>query len=278
MALLMANPIYSCVFKYLLDDAEIAREFLSAILGQEVIKLDVLPFQMSDELRLHTGNVFRIEAEALLETGASEPQPALIEVRKAKHRADTLHFLHYLAGEFGGESPLLRRGSAIEGHPVVAIYFLGFKLAAGYPAAFKTEQHITELLTGEKLPSLPGEPIVELMPSGSYVIQFPLLGALPQDSSGTRLEQVLRLFNQEHRGKYPHLLRRVNEPSDPLAKKMADRLTLAVAEEQMATQIDIEGELERTLGEFLREKCAIIDDEIALRKRKEEFARKMAGD
>ena len=41
--MLIANPIYDVVFKYLLDDAEIARGLLSAILGVEIVSLDVKP-------------------------------------------------------------------------------------------------------------------------------------------------------------------------------------------------------------------------------------------
>lgn len=43
MALLMANPIYDCVFNYLLTDAEIAKELLAAILGEEIVSLEALP-------------------------------------------------------------------------------------------------------------------------------------------------------------------------------------------------------------------------------------------
>ena len=39
--MIIANPIYDVVFKYLLEDVEIARELLSTILGEpEVVHID----------------------------------------------------------------------------------------------------------------------------------------------------------------------------------------------------------------------------------------------
>ncbi len=39
--MIIANPIYDVMFKYLLEDMEIARELLSTILGEEVQSLEV---------------------------------------------------------------------------------------------------------------------------------------------------------------------------------------------------------------------------------------------
>jgi hypothetical protein len=41
--ILIANPIYDVVFKYLLEDAFIAKELLSTILGVGIVELTVKP-------------------------------------------------------------------------------------------------------------------------------------------------------------------------------------------------------------------------------------------
>ena len=41
--MLIANPIYDAVFKYLLEDIEIAREFLSTILNEPISALSIKP-------------------------------------------------------------------------------------------------------------------------------------------------------------------------------------------------------------------------------------------
>ena len=45
--MIIANPIYDVVFKYLLEDAEIARDLLSTILGEEVVQLEFKPQETS---------------------------------------------------------------------------------------------------------------------------------------------------------------------------------------------------------------------------------------
>ena len=41
--MIIANPFYDIVFKYLLEDVEITRELLSTILGEEVQSVEVKP-------------------------------------------------------------------------------------------------------------------------------------------------------------------------------------------------------------------------------------------
>jgi|GEM_PF-3220404 hypothetical protein len=47
--MIIANPIYDVVFKYLLEDVEIARELLATILGEEVQSLEMKPQETSTE-------------------------------------------------------------------------------------------------------------------------------------------------------------------------------------------------------------------------------------
>ncbi|GAB4115545.1 MAG: hypothetical protein OHK0057_37110 [Thermoflexibacter sp.] len=48
--MLIANPIYDVVFKYLMEDSKVAKIFLSAIIGQEILELDFKPQELSGEL------------------------------------------------------------------------------------------------------------------------------------------------------------------------------------------------------------------------------------
>lgn len=255
MALLMANPIYDCVFNYLLADAEIARELLATILGEEIVSLEAQPREKSDEWLIHAFGVYRLDFEAMLKTGAGEQRQARIEVRKTKHRTDIMRLLRHLADKHRKEATVTPDGGAVKRIPVVTIYFLGFTLTPGYPAVFKTNQQVTNALTGEALVSPPREPLVELLRHGSYTIQLPLL----REPAETRLAQALLIFNQEHRTEDPRELRRVRQETDPLAQKMADRLTLAIAEEQMGAHMHVEDEMDRTIGKLVREKDAIIE-------------------
>ncbi len=41
--MLIANPMYDVVFKYMMDDNKVARLFLGAILGEEITELEFKP-------------------------------------------------------------------------------------------------------------------------------------------------------------------------------------------------------------------------------------------
>ena len=45
----IANPTYDVVFKYMMDDIEIAKLVISTIIGEEVISLDPLPQEQPTE-------------------------------------------------------------------------------------------------------------------------------------------------------------------------------------------------------------------------------------
>ena len=47
--MIIANPIYDVVFKYLLEDVEIAMELLSTILGEEIQSLELKPQETATE-------------------------------------------------------------------------------------------------------------------------------------------------------------------------------------------------------------------------------------
>lgn len=82
--MIIANPIYDVVFKYLLEDIEIARELLSTILGEEVLSLDVKPQETTTENTAASISILRFDFKAVLKTKTGELKKALIELQKAK--------------------------------------------------------------------------------------------------------------------------------------------------------------------------------------------------
>jgi len=38
--MIIANPIYDTVFKYMMSDSKVAKTFLSAIIGEKIVELD----------------------------------------------------------------------------------------------------------------------------------------------------------------------------------------------------------------------------------------------
>ena len=56
--------MYDVVFKYLLEDIEIARELLSSILGEEITALELKPQEMAVENPIGTIGLLRFDFKA----------------------------------------------------------------------------------------------------------------------------------------------------------------------------------------------------------------------
>jgi hypothetical protein len=52
--MLIANPIYDVVFKYMMEDMDIAKGLLSAILKEEIVSLEVRPQESTLEIISHS--------------------------------------------------------------------------------------------------------------------------------------------------------------------------------------------------------------------------------
>lgn len=255
--MIIANPIYDVVFKYLLEDNEIAKGLLSTIMGQEILELEVKPQETLMEIDSHSLTVFRLDFKAIVRTETGDTKKVLIELQKAKQLFDIMRFRRYLADSYqkkdavGGEqqAPL----------PIITIYFLGFKLHKGYPAVFQVARCIRDVVTGDTLTHPPKEPFVELLNHESYTIQIPLL----EDKLQTRREKVLMVFSPKYKTEDSHKLNFLGDDSDPLVHKILDRLVRAVANEEVRKNMDVEDEIEGTIANLLREKDLVLQKAIA---------------
>ena len=254
----IANPIYDVVFKYLLEDLDIARDLLSLIIGQEIVRLDAKPQEVVLELE---GNLLvrRFDFHAIITTDDGETKKVLIELQKAKHWFDIMRFRRYLADNYAREDTFTDEYGIRQKQPleIVPIYLLGFELAAGYPAVFQLKHVIIDVITSQTIDGLPKEPFVALLNHNGYTVQIPRL----THQKRTRLERVLAVFNQaatviddNHKIKYEEA-----EDDDGLTLRITRRLTRAIADDDVRRKMDLEDEIERMYLSKLRQKDAIIE-------------------
>lgn len=90
--MIIANPIYDVVFKYLLEDIDIARELLSVILNEEIITLEVNPQERSNELADEKIKILRFDFKAVVKNKDGELKNVLMELQKAKPSFDIIRF------------------------------------------------------------------------------------------------------------------------------------------------------------------------------------------
>ena len=129
-SVIIANPIYDVVFKYLLEDLEIARELLSTILGEEIAHIEVKPQETAVETSASSVSILRFDFKATIKTSTGDTKKVLIELQKAKKFMDVMRFRRYLGDNYRKEDDVINDKGEPEKRPlpIVAIYFLGFRL------------------------------------------------------------------------------------------------------------------------------------------------------
>ena len=110
--LIIPNPIYDVVFKYLMEDLESATIVISTLIGEKIKKLELAPLshtekklplvetpiedpRTSDEIRL-----FHLDFTAVIELPDGKEELVMIELQKASEPDDIFRFKRYLSKNF----------------------------------------------------------------------------------------------------------------------------------------------------------------------------------
>lgn len=255
----IANPIYDAVFKYLMEDLEIAKDLLSTILGENIITIHLKPQESSIESSTNNISIFRLDFKAVIKTATGESKKVLIELQKAKKLFDVMRFRRYLGDNYRKEDDVVTDSGDVEivPLPIITIYFLGFKLQNVPVPVLKVGRAFQNAGTGEIFTERFSEPFIDLLTHESYTIQIPRLKIGLQ----TRLEKILNVFNQEFKTDDHHKLNFNALPTDdPLVKRMIDRLNRAIASDEIRNQMDFEDEIDRVFRREMGQKDKIIEE------------------
>ena len=252
--MIIANPLYDVVFKYLLEDVEIARELLSTILGEEVQSLEMKPQETSTET---SGDIriLRFDFKAVIKKPNGEINKVLIELQKAKQAFDVMRFRRYLGDNYRKEDEVLNDKGEPEKRPlpIITIYFLGFPLNSIQSGVVKINREYRDVVTQEILDIK--EDFVELLTHDSYLIQVRKLAKAARN----KLERVLHIFSPIYQtSKDKHQFDFQGDTNEPLVKKMVDRLGRAIASEEIRDLMDVEDELDRIFEREMKKKDEII--------------------
>jgi hypothetical protein len=259
--MIIANPIYDVVFKYLLEDVEIARELLSAIIGEEVVSLEMKAQETAVETVGSSVNILRFDFKAVIKTAEGDLKKVLIELQKAKQAFDVMRFRRYLGENYRKEDSVITEKGETEKRPlpIVTIYFLGFPLDTIQNAVVKINREYKDAITQEVIQVK--EDFIELLTHDTYLIQIRKLTG----QTRTKLERVLQVFSPAYKTEDPHQLDFKGDVNDPLVRKMIDRLGRAIASEAIREKMDVEDEIyrifERELRKLSSEKDALILEE-----------------
>ena len=276
--MLIANPIYVSVFKYLMEDNKVAKLIVGAIIGEKIVSLDFRPQEYIADVDKTSKKkkkgiqdnstsltVYRLDFSAKIRRADGSHGLATIELQKAKYITDIMRFRGYLGNQYANknntyqeriaikprkETPHIKRFKyVIKAIPIINIYFLGDKLdnLAGYPV-IKVERHYMDAHTGLPIESVK-DPFIECLSHDSFIIQIPDL----TEHRRSELEQLLSVFDQSTRTNDLHILN-VKEEDIPTAyRPIIRRLQQAASEPEVRKTMIVEDEILDAFEEKERE-------------------------
>ena len=126
--MIIANPIYDVIFKYLMEDLDIARDLISLILSKPVLEISVKPQETTivSNVDAVPFTLVRLDFVCIIINEFGEHQKVLIELQKVKKEEDIARFRKYL-GEHFLKQDLLPGETVPKSLEIITIYFLGFR-------------------------------------------------------------------------------------------------------------------------------------------------------
>ena len=234
--MIVANPIYDIVFKYLMEDERIARTILSALLKKDVVTVEVRPHEYSDDSR-DSLSVFRIDFGATIRESDGKEHLILIELQKTWLDTETLRFRQYLGVHYTNPKNMMDNGQAI---PMVAVYLLGHKVGDIEEPVLYVSHQSCDYDGNVVTQGLPN-PFVESLTHDSIIVQIPRL----HGHVNNRLDMVLSIFDQTRRDENDNRLLKIDDSaysSDSDMEHILHRLTMAAADADMRHKMNVEDE------------------------------------
>jgi hypothetical protein len=166
-----------------MEDNRVAKQVISAIIGEEVIELDFAPQEYTCR-REKSSTVYWMDFRAKIATPEGS-KAVIIGMQKAELASDIIRFWRYLGGHY---RDIDEKGVP----PTYCIFFLGEKLGDPPSPVLEVNHYIKDVTTGEEL-SIESE-FIKGLRHKSWIIQIPYL----KKRRRTRLEQLLAIFDQDN--------------------------------------------------------------------------------
>ena len=238
--MVVANPIYDTVFKYLMEDERIARTILSALLKRDIVKVDVRPHEYSNNKR-ETLSVFRIDFAATVRESDGKEQVILIELQKTWLPTETLRFRQYLGVQYENPKNIVTESKDQHALPMVAVYLLGHCVGDIEEPVIYVHHNVYDYNEQPVTKGIP-DAFVDSLTHDSIIVQIPRLHGIINN----RLDEVLSIFDQNRiNSENQHVLDlddSVYAEDDIEMQRILRRLLMAASDVEMRMDMNVEDE------------------------------------
>jgi len=237
--MLILNPLYDWAFKYLLDNNDLARKFVSAILCRNVTHLETRNIELP---LLKDGNPFytRFDFKAIVEADG-RTEEVLIELQKYRSPDPVGRFRTYLGESYMKEEAYTepdgtRKRTSL---PLIAVYILGYS-----PAEFRVPHVVARPVLYDGIDGsvleMESRTVGLLTHTSHFLLAVPPAGYVWR---GSRQEAVLRLFRQKLDSEESNTIYELEEdPQDEVARELAAYLNLGTRQEDIVRRLKAEEE------------------------------------
>ena len=236
----IANPIYDTVFKYLMEDERIARTILSALLKEDIVRVEVRPHEYSNGQK-ELLSIFRIDFGATIRKPNGEEQLILIELQKTWLPTETLRFRQYLGVHYQNPKNIVAGSADRHALPMVAVYLLGHTVGEIEAPVIYVRHHAYDYDDQPVTRGIPNK-FVDSLNHDSIIVQIPRL----HGRINNRLDKVLSIFDQkrvcEDNQHYLNLDERSFDAADTDMQPIFHRLLMAASNVEMRQDMNVEDE------------------------------------
>ena len=243
------NPIYDVVFRYLMSDVESAKIVLSTLINEKIIKLNLEPLthsekeiQLKDPKNKNDIRLFHLDFTATVELPDGTEELIMIELQKATEPDDIFRFKRYISKNFQRkqEKELIKPGkSAIEKVELpirlIPIFILNFRIENEINDLLIKTNHIKSGVFKNKQLEKHNE-FIDNLTYDIWVVQLPNLTNINEEDYKnneylTKLYALLKLFDQKSKIKNnEHRLRVIRKFFPGFLERIIKRLQAAAIE------------------------------------------------
>ena len=240
MIISIANPIYDSVFKYLMEDARVAKTILSALLKKEVVEVEMRKHEYTNGTRDKI-SMFRIDFGAKVRQSDGSLKLVLIELQKTWLETETLRFRQYLGTQYANPDNIIKDSNPNGyGIPMITVYLLGHRVGEIEEPVLYV-RHKSYNYDGDEVKKGMPDPFVESLVHDSIIIQIPLL----HGHVNNRLVKILSVFDQTNKCNRNRQVLNIDESmyeGNDEMQHILHRLLAAASDSKLRQDMNVEDE------------------------------------
>ena len=257
--IVIPNPIYDVVFKYLMEDTESAKIIISTLINENIKTLSFEPLSHTENIKDPVSEkdikLFHLDFTAVIEKADGEEELIMIEIQKANHASDIFRFKRYISANFQKKqekeiiNPVTQIVEKIN-KPIrlVPIFILNFRIENEInDLLIKTNRIKMGVFKEKKLEKI--NDFIDNLSFDIYVVQLPNISNIKKedyqdDEYKTKLYSLLKIFDQQAQNpENKHRLLLVKRIFPGFLERVINRLKSADAENpELEDQMNAEDE------------------------------------